>query len=259
VTRIDPALEIRRCTAEALSTAGSGLDAQGKALLEEDLRSPCTEEIAVFHAFAETVAQGGNGVGVRHHVALAGDSAWTMHSRMQAKQTVLSRVAWSAVARLLLVLACWFAAGPARADATASPDQAPAPGEVTLERRLLAPCCWNQTLDIHESDLAASLRHEIRARLRAGEPQSVIEDDLAARYGERIRAVERGHDPGGAMPFLVGFSALVTGAGLVALLRRWRRVSERVRSREDVKISGANVSETPEDIRLDDELRALDD
>ena len=37
---------------------GRGLDAQGRALLEEDLRSPCTEEIAVFRAFADTVAQG---------------------------------------------------------------------------------------------------------------------------------------------------------------------------------------------------------
>ncbi len=58
VERIDPELETRRYTAEVLATAGSGLDAQGKALLEEDLRSPCTEEIAVFRAFAETVAQG---------------------------------------------------------------------------------------------------------------------------------------------------------------------------------------------------------
>ncbi|MGB8328880.1 MAG: arsenical pump-driving ATPase, partial [Polyangiales bacterium] len=58
VTRIDPELETRRYTEEVLSTAGKGLDAQGKALLEEDLRSPCTEEIAVFRAFAETVAQG---------------------------------------------------------------------------------------------------------------------------------------------------------------------------------------------------------
>jgi len=58
VTRIDPALETRRYTEEVLSAAGAGLDAQGRALLEEDLRSPCTEEIAVFRAFAETVAQG---------------------------------------------------------------------------------------------------------------------------------------------------------------------------------------------------------
>ncbi|MEP7050714.1 MAG: arsenical pump-driving ATPase [Pseudomonadota bacterium] len=58
ITRIDPILETRRYTEEVLSTAGAGLDAQARALLEEDLRSPCTEEVAVFRAFAETVAQG---------------------------------------------------------------------------------------------------------------------------------------------------------------------------------------------------------
>jgi arsenite-transporting ATPase len=58
VARIDPAVETRRYTEETLAHAGKGLDAQGRALLEEDLRSPCTEEIAVFRAFAETVAQG---------------------------------------------------------------------------------------------------------------------------------------------------------------------------------------------------------
>jgi arsenite-transporting ATPase len=58
VSRIDPAVEIRRYTEDVLATAGQGLDAQGRALLEEDLRSPCTEEIAVFRAFADVVAQG---------------------------------------------------------------------------------------------------------------------------------------------------------------------------------------------------------
>ncbi len=33
-------------------------DTKGRALLEEDLRSPCTEEIAVFRAFARIVAGG---------------------------------------------------------------------------------------------------------------------------------------------------------------------------------------------------------
>lgn len=45
VTRIDPALETRRYTEEVLASAGKDLDAQGRALLAEDLRSPCTEEI----------------------------------------------------------------------------------------------------------------------------------------------------------------------------------------------------------------------
>ena len=56
VERIDPAAEIERYSTEVM-TAASGLDADGRALLAEDLRSPCTEEIAVFRAFARTVEQ----------------------------------------------------------------------------------------------------------------------------------------------------------------------------------------------------------
>lgn len=56
VTRIDPKAEVAAYTAEVLATSGKNLDAAGRALLEEDLRSPCTEEIAVFRAFAKAVA-----------------------------------------------------------------------------------------------------------------------------------------------------------------------------------------------------------
>lgn len=58
VSRIDPQAETRAYVELVLATAGKNLDANGRALLEEDLRSPCTEEIAVFRAFARTVAQG---------------------------------------------------------------------------------------------------------------------------------------------------------------------------------------------------------
>jgi arsenite-transporting ATPase len=58
VSRIDPQAETRTYVEHVLATAGKNLDANGRALLEEDLRSPCTEEIAVFRAFARTVAQG---------------------------------------------------------------------------------------------------------------------------------------------------------------------------------------------------------
>ncbi len=56
VERIDPSVETERYSAEVLAAA-TGLDADGRALLAEDLRSPCTEEIAVFRAFARTVDQ----------------------------------------------------------------------------------------------------------------------------------------------------------------------------------------------------------
>ena len=58
VSRIDPQAETKAYVEQVLATAGKYLDPNGRALLEEDLRSPCTEEIAVFRAFARTVAQG---------------------------------------------------------------------------------------------------------------------------------------------------------------------------------------------------------
>jgi arsenite-transporting ATPase len=58
VQRIDPAAEVRKYTDEVLAAAAPTLDARGRDLLQEDLRSPCTEEIAVFRAFAQTVAEG---------------------------------------------------------------------------------------------------------------------------------------------------------------------------------------------------------
>ena len=61
VSRIDPAAETRAYIEEVMAEAGRGLDEKGKALLEEDLRSPCTEEIAVFRAFARSVDEGNDG------------------------------------------------------------------------------------------------------------------------------------------------------------------------------------------------------
>jgi len=61
VSRIDPLSETKAYVDHVMKTVGSTLDEQGRALLEEDLRSPCTEEIAVFKAFARTVADGEHG------------------------------------------------------------------------------------------------------------------------------------------------------------------------------------------------------
>ncbi|MEK7236723.1 MAG: arsenical pump-driving ATPase [Nitrospirota bacterium] len=59
VSRIDPQAEITRYRQHVLDTKGQGLDAEGRAMLEEDLRSPCTEEIAVFQAFSRIIREAG--------------------------------------------------------------------------------------------------------------------------------------------------------------------------------------------------------
>lgn len=57
VGRVDPKAETERYREHVMATAGADMDEEGRKLLEEDLRSPCTEEIAVFQAFARTVAR----------------------------------------------------------------------------------------------------------------------------------------------------------------------------------------------------------
>jgi arsenite-transporting ATPase len=84
VSRIDPETETRAYAEEVMRTAGSGLDAQGRALLEEDLNSPCTQEIAVFRAFARLVAEGEEGFVVidtapTGHTLLLLDAAQAYH------------------------------------------------------------------------------------------------------------------------------------------------------------------------------------
>ncbi|MGO8700207.1 MAG: arsenical pump-driving ATPase [Limisphaerales bacterium] len=60
ISRIDPQAETRSYIDQIMSTTGKNLDGSARAMLEEDLRSPCTEEIAVFRAFARIVARGQN-------------------------------------------------------------------------------------------------------------------------------------------------------------------------------------------------------
>ena len=57
VDRIDPKAETERYIAKIMDARGKDLDAEGRALLREDLNSPCTEEVAVFHAFSRIVGE----------------------------------------------------------------------------------------------------------------------------------------------------------------------------------------------------------
>ncbi|HEX7648775.1 MAG TPA: ArsA-related P-loop ATPase, partial [Noviherbaspirillum sp.] len=59
LSRIDPHAETERYRQHVLVTKGKDLDEHGRALLEEDLRSPCTEEIAVFQAFSRIIREAG--------------------------------------------------------------------------------------------------------------------------------------------------------------------------------------------------------
>ena len=64
ISSINPKAEVEKYKAEVIAQSSKSLDETGLAYLKEDLESPCTEEIAVFQAFAEVVAKSENEIAV---------------------------------------------------------------------------------------------------------------------------------------------------------------------------------------------------
>lgn len=150
VSRIDPAGETALYTEQVMQEAGANLDASGKALLAEDLRSPCTEEIAVFRAFAQAVAEGSDRFVVLDtaptgHTILLLDAALAYHREVtrqthqmpESVEQLLPRLRDSNFTRVLIVTL-----------AEATPVHEAAQLQRDLRRAEIEPYAWiiNQSL-----------------------------------------------------------------------------------------------------------------
>jgi arsenite-transporting ATPase len=171
--------------AEVLATAGAGLDAAGRALLEEDLRSPCTEEIAVFRAFARTVAEGAHGFVVLDtaptgHTLLLLDATEAYHREVarhgselpEAVRELLPRLRDPAFTRVLMV-----------ALPEATPVHEAAALQEDLRRAGLEPFAWlvNQSLQ-----LAGPRDPLLRARAQQGDAVSAGSGVIAGPPAGRV-------------------------------------------------------------------------
>jgi cytochrome c-type biogenesis protein CcmH len=158
----------------------------------------------------------------------------------------------------LLALAPSALAGdPHTAPATRTDDlRTHVPGAAALEGKILAPCCWNQTVDIHGSELSNQIRREIRTRLRAGEPAGAIEASLVSRYGSKVIAMQSDSPLANiALTVLVAIGAV--GVAGFFMLKRWRAAGTASAANAKPKRDGA--AEERLDARLDAELRAFDE
>jgi cytochrome c-type biogenesis protein CcmH len=128
------------------------------------------------------------------------------------------------------------------------------PGAKALEGKILAPCCWNQTVDIHGSEVANAIRREIRTRLLAGESADAITASFVKRYGEKILAMQDDRPLANiALTVLVVIAAM--GVAGFFMLKRWRAVGTAHRAPK-VRDEASNERL---DARLDAELKALDE
>ncbi|MDZ7678262.1 MAG: arsenical pump-driving ATPase [Acidimicrobiales bacterium] len=169
VERIDPDAATAAYTAEVLADAGAGLDAGGVAVLEEDLRSPCTAEIAVFRTFAATVGHASDRIVVLDtaptgHTLLLLDAAQSYQREVERHQDTTSDDVAQLLARLrdpdytTLLLVTLPEPTPVHEAAELQAD---------LERADIRPAAWvaNQTLTATGTTdpiLAERARHEQR-------------------------------------------------------------------------------------------------
>jgi arsenite-transporting ATPase len=169
VSRIDPPAETRAYVEHVLATAGKNLDVNGRALLEEDLRSPCTEEIAVFRAFARTVAEGKDAFVVLDtaptgHTLLLLDATESYHREIARKASdmpeevrqLLPRLRDAEFTRVLVVTL-----------PEATPVHEAAALQADLRRAQIEPFAWviNQSFagsDSHDPLLVARGRGEVQ-------------------------------------------------------------------------------------------------
>jgi arsenite-transporting ATPase len=92
VDRIDPKAETARYVEKIMANKGSQLEPAARDLLREDLRSPCTEEVAVFHAFSRMVSEARNGYVILDtaptgHTLLLLDATGAYHRQIERDMT----------------------------------------------------------------------------------------------------------------------------------------------------------------------------
>lgn len=184
--RIDPKVETQRYVDKIMAAKSPGLDAQEQALLLEDLRSPCTEEVAVFHAFSRIVSEGRSAFVVLDtaptgHSLLLMDATGAYHRQMIAEYggrstghivTPLMRLQDAAYTKIILVTL-----------PEVTPVSQAAALQDDLRRANIEPYAWV----LNKSVLAAGTRDPLLAARLAGERKQM--DRMAAGMAKRIYTV----------------------------------------------------------------------
>jgi len=81
----------------------------------------------------------------------------------------------------------WMVAGLLAMAAVAAWGQTAQPDRVLkLEKSLLAPCCWNEPVATHRSEVSLNMRAEIARMVAEGQTDQQILDHYKQQYGARI-------------------------------------------------------------------------
>lgn len=152
-------------------------------------------------------------------------------------------------AMLAVVVAMLAFAGPALA-ADLTPQQESQ--AKSIEGKLIAPCCWTQTVADHESNASEEIKAGIRSMLAGGSSEQDIISFYKERYGERILAAPEKSGFNLMAYLFPAAMTLVALAVIVVMLQRWRSREEAV-----TPVRVERTADTGDEAlrrRLDDEL-----
>ncbi len=183
VDRIDPKVETQRYVDKIMTAKSPHLDAQEQALLLEDLRSPCTEEVAVFHAFSRIVSEARSAFVVLDtaptgHSLLLMDATGAYHRQMMREfeghgtsrvVTPLMRLQDAAYTKIILVTL-----------PEVTPVSQAAALQEDLRRADIEPYAWV----LNKSVLAAGTSDPLLAARLAGERKQI--ERMSAGLAKRI-------------------------------------------------------------------------
>jgi cytochrome c-type biogenesis protein CcmH len=91
-----------------------------------------------------------------------------------------------------------------------------------IQDRFMAPCCWQESVAVHRSEIAAQMREEIDRMVAEGKSEDQIVDAYASRYGDRILREPRGNKRIW-LTLIPVVLILIAGAWLVWFIRRQRQ------------------------------------
>ncbi len=186
VSRIDPKVETQRYIDKIMAARSPSLDAAEQALLLEDLKSPCTEEVAVFHAFSRIVGEGRSAFVVLDtaptgHSMLLMDATGAYHRQMMHEfeghgaariVTPLMRLQDAAYTKIIIVTL-----------PEATPVSQAEALQEDLRRAKIEPYAWV----LNKSILAAGTHDPLLAARLAGERKQMAR--MAAGLAKRIFAL----------------------------------------------------------------------
>lgn len=127
-----------------------------------------------------------------------------------------------------------------------------------IEHSLVAPCCWNMTVDNHESGASHEVRNKIGVMIKQGKTRDEILQVFVEQYGERILASPSQNNLLGKLAYWLIPLAIVLGIFVVGKTLARLSYSNDKNQIKQPKSSQEQSKDSYLDRRVEEELKRIE-